>query len=150
MGHSVTGLVAKPELLEAFASQRSLHGPIALTQEMAFLPLRDEDIDSFIKDMQTEHMNGFVYLSKQLASEIASASQDGFVVYIETEYFGGMGTQGAAVFLNGALVYGPKSAEIGPINEALHFVGVEISAPADDEFETVGLNRHRSTEDWLA
>jgi hypothetical protein len=47
------------------------------------------------------------------------------------------------------LVYGPTSAATGPINEALRRLGVKVVAPAKDEFEALGLNLHRSTEDWL-
>ena len=70
-------------------------------------------------------------------------------MYFETEHFGGNGRQGAVVFQNGTAVFGPKSAEHGPINEALACLGVRVAAPAHDEFETVGLIRHRHTEDWL-
>ena len=70
-------------------------------------------------------------------------------MYFETDYFGGAGCQGAAVFRSGATVFGPKSAEHGPINEALSLLGVRCVAPAHDEFETVGLHRHRRTDDWL-
>ena len=70
------------------------------------------------------------------------------LLYFETEYFGGMGTQGAAVFRDGELVFGPQAAELGPINNALAVLGVRTVPPAVDEFETVGLQRHRSVEDW--
>lgn len=150
MGHFITGLVAEPKLLEAFALQKSLHRPVALSQGLAFLPLRDQDIDSFIAHPLSGCAEDFTYLSAQLAAEVANASNGGPVVYVETEYFGGTGAQGAAVFSGGSLVYGPKSAAIGPINEALRLVGVIVAPSAADEFEAVGLNRHRHTEDWLA
>jgi hypothetical protein len=67
MGHSVTGLIAKPTLLEAFASRFSLHSPAPLNQGLAFLPLRDEDIDSFVSPPQSGYAEGFTYLSEQLA-----------------------------------------------------------------------------------
>jgi hypothetical protein len=149
MGHFITGLIAEPQLLPSFASQKSLHRPVALNHGLGFLPLRDEDIDSFTAPPQTGYPEGFNYLSEQLATEIARASQDGVIVYIETEYFGGTGSQGAALFENGALTYGPKSAELGPINEALRMIGVTSDASAVDEFEAVGLTRHRSNADWL-
>lgn len=71
-------------------------------------------------------------------------------MYFETEYHGGHGGQGAAVFLNGDLIFGPQWDEFGPINHALMLLGVKIEPPAMDEFDTVGLYRHRSTEDWLS
>ena len=70
-------------------------------------------------------------------------------MYFETEYHGGHGGQGAAVFQNGELTFGPQWDELGPINHALMLLGVQIEPPAIDEFDTVGLCRHRTTEDWL-
>lgn len=149
MGHFVTGLIAKPEALSAFAEKRSLHGPVELTAGLALLPLRDDDLDSFLSPPLTDHAAGFTYLSQQLRQELAAASVDGPLMYFETEYFGGTGAQGAAVFEDGRLVFGPASADFGPINAALALMGVQVVAPAHDQFESVGLHRHRHTEDWL-
>jgi hypothetical protein len=148
MGHFVTGLIAKPNLLGSFARRHSLHDPVEIAQGLAFLPLRDQDIDSFLAPPHTGHAEGFTYLSEQLQAELAAASDDGDILYFETEYFGGAGAQGAAVFSKGALFFGPRSAEQGPINEALRVLGVSAGSKRD-EFEAVGLDRHRHTEDWL-
>lgn len=80
---------------------------------------------------------------------LIEASRGTSLVYFETEYFGGLGGQGAAVFADGALIYGPISAAIGPINEALALLGVAVTPPATDAFDAVGLGLHRSAEDWL-
>jgi hypothetical protein len=149
MGHFVTGIVAKPGALEAFADKHSLHQPVPLGEGLAILPLRDDDLDLFLKPPLTSYPEGFTYLSEQLVVELKLASAGWIIMYFETEYFGGSGGQGAAVFRNGEVVFGPKSAEYGPINEALAILGVQVVAPAHDEFETVGLHRHRHTEDWL-
>ena len=149
MGHTVTGLIAKPATLSAFAQKHSLHAPIALAAGLAILPLRDDDIDAFLKPSQSRHREGFIYLSEELLRALNAASFDGPLVYFETDYAGGAGTQGAVVLRDGALAFGPKCARLGPINEALALLGVRVVAPARDEFETVGLHRHRSTEDWL-
>jgi hypothetical protein len=79
---------------------------------------------------------------------IAAASITADVVYFETEYHGGTGGQGAAVYRQGKCIYGPTFSEAGPINEALATIGVRVSAPARDAFEAIGLNRHRSSDDW--
>jgi hypothetical protein len=149
MAHFITGLVGEPTLLGKFAASTSLHKPCTLAQGFAFLPLRDEDIDDLINQPQTEFSEGFNYLSKQLSLVLAEVSEEGTFAYIETEYFGGDGAQGAVVFTHGAITFGPKSAEAGPINEALRMLGATVPAPYSDEFEAVGLQRHRNTEDWL-
>jgi hypothetical protein len=149
MGHFVTGLIAKRDPLVSFALKHALRGPIPLTQSFEMLPLRDEDIDSFLAPPLTGQPSGFNYLSEQLVQELTAASVDAPIMYFETEYFGGVGAQRAAVFAGGALVYGPASAESGPINEALTVLGVVVTPPAADAFDTVGLGQYRHTEDWL-
>jgi hypothetical protein len=149
MGHFVTGLIAKSTILEAFSREHSLHLPIALSSQLALLPLRDMDLDSFLVAPASCDFEGFEHLSKQLLNELRRASHQGQLMYFETEYFGGLGGQGALVFQNGELIYGPQWAEVGPINQGLKLLGVSIEPPAQDEFEIVGLGRHRHTEGWL-
>lgn len=72
-------------------------------------------------------------------------------MYFETDYWGGEGTQGAVAYATGEIIFGPRSSEqIGPIDEALKLLGVEVVPPAYDEFDAIGLRSHRQTEDWLA
>ncbi len=149
MGHFVTGLIGSPPLLERFAKERKLHSPRPLIDGFAILALRDEDIDCFIPSPQTGHPGGFMYLSKQLMELLRDSSKDDPLMYFETEYFGGADAQGAIVFKNGSLVFGPESSESGPINNALRILRIRVIPPARDEFETVGLHRHRSTDDWI-
>ncbi len=76
------------------------------------------------------------------------------VAYVETEYFGGMGTQAAATYIAGVpTVAGRHTNETGvetdslAINEALAAIGVRRKGQMD-EFDTIGLGRYRHTEDW--
>ncbi|WP_124541583.1 hypothetical protein [Piscinibacter terrae] len=150
MGHTVTGLVAKLEALELFARQRSLRSPVPLALGLGLLPLRVDDIDSILGPPLSSYPEGFNNLSQQLLLKLSDASAGCTLVYFETEYFGGIGSQGAAAFRDGALIFGPQAGEFGPINQALTLLGVHVAAPAQDEFETVGLHRYRRTEDWWA
>ena len=149
MGHNVTGLIADAGLLQKFAARYRLHQPVSLAHGLAILPLRDEDIDAFIPAPQNGYSEGFIYLSQQLASVLQDASGEAAVMYFETEYFGGVGAQRAVVYENGACVFGPESADFGPINEGLALLGIRTQSPAQDEFETIGLHRYRSAEDWI-
>jgi hypothetical protein len=149
MGHRVTAVIAKSRLLASFAITHALRAPIALAVGLAILPLRDEDLDAILKPPLLGIPRGFSYLAAQLVEKFQAASIGGAVMYFETAYHGGTGTQGAIVFRYGKIVFGPKSAEFGPINEALALLGVGVLAPARDEFETVGLDRYRRSDDWL-
>jgi hypothetical protein len=95
------------------------------------LPLTDDQLDA---------LPAIAKLGEKL-------SGSGKVAYVEAEFFGGVGTQANCLFAIGRLVSGPTVHEHA-INEALRFVGVEVCG-ATDEFDTVGLGRCRSTEQWL-
>jgi hypothetical protein len=149
MGHFVTGLIARPAVLEAFSREHSLHRPVALVGGLAILPLRKIDLDSFQASPSDDEAGACQYLSKRLLHELRRSSRQGPLIYFETEYHGGTGGQGAAVFKDGELIFGPNWAEVGPINHALKLLDISIEPPAQDEFETVGLHLHRYTEGWL-
>jgi hypothetical protein len=149
MGHCVAGLVGPPQTLSRFASKHLLGAPVVLAQGLRLLPLRDHDIDAFLVPPLTGFSPSFTYLCEQLVQAISRAADMDKIMYFETEYFAGMGGQGAAVYGGGSCLYQPRFAIAGPINEALRVLGVRVEAPASDEFESIGLHWHRSTEDWL-
>ena len=63
MGHCVTGLIAKNDILEPFAQERSLHAPLLLYADLSILPLRERDLDAFLKPPLEGYPEGFMYLS---------------------------------------------------------------------------------------
>ncbi|GGK32680.1 hypothetical protein [Nocardia camponoti] len=78
----------------------------------------------------------------QTARELSGRPNPTFAILI-TEFYGGMGSQGAVVCING----GPIRATTD-INDALRELGIS-AADGLDEFDTVGLGNHRSTPDYL-
>jgi hypothetical protein len=70
------------------------------------------------------------------------------IAYIEAAYWGGTGVQAHAIFKNGEIVGSPVVADYA-INQALRTFGVR-ARDNQDEFDTVGLGRHRNTDDWIA
>jgi hypothetical protein len=69
------------------------------------------------------------------------------VTYVEAEIFGGVGTQACALFENGISISSVIVAS-DAINRALRFLGVAVGGDARDEFQALGLDRYRDTEDW--
>lgn len=95
-------------------------------------------------------------LVERVALEARAASRHGPIAYVEAEFFGGVGQQASVVWHRGEAVLGPMAQElppgvpvvrVGPINAALRCLGV-TTMDGLDEFETVGLGRHRHVEDW--
>ncbi|MEU8412035.1 hypothetical protein AB0C24_04570 [Amycolatopsis japonica] len=88
---------------------------------------------------------------------LAECSEHGAVAYVEAEYFGGAGTQFAQVWEGGETVLGPlhvdedepDPADGSPISQALRRLGA-LKGDHFDEFDAVGLGRHRDTDDWLS
>jgi hypothetical protein len=67
---------------------------------------------------------------------------------IETDYFGGRGDQAAAVYQGEKEVMAPAVGAVGPINQALRYLGVQATAGMD-EFATVGLGRFRDFDEFF-
>lgn len=79
---------------------------------------------------------------------------------IETEFFGGVGTQAAAVYQDGKCTFSvphlddgeeavpARATEIGHINYALKLLGLEPQR-GKDRFETAGLHKYRGFDDYF-
>lgn len=80
------------------------------------------------------------------AIELLVASAKKKIAYVEAEFFGGDGTQAAAVWEEGSLIFGPVVAN-NAINQALRLLGVSKHEHLD-EFAALSLGRHRDTEEW--
>ena len=149
-----------------------LHGVVGRTSHAALLgadldlPLVDlglgysfvlwtpDDFDRLGPSDREAEPAGFLYSHSRLLAAVASRSGDAGLAYIEAEFFGGAGDQGAALFRHGELEWLSEFGPIGsvmpltPISEALQRLGVERGKFAD-EFEALGLGRHRDMTDWL-
>jgi hypothetical protein len=145
-----------------------------LRQGLALAPLTDELHDEILECFEPSGHSGFPEFWKLSPSLIAFArrqSEATPLVYLETDYFGGNGTQAAIAWARGHVVFGPeqtgnavplsggainralrtlsvKLLPTRPINCALQFLGVKALWPFD-EFDAVGLGRCRSNEDWI-
>ena len=149
MGHSVTALLGTQAVLSTFAAQHNVSPPVQAKAGVWLLPLTEETIDKIVGLPVGEPVKGFNYLFPKLLAKLELASAQDWIIYAETEYFGGTGGQGAVALRRGATLYGPTTADWGSINEALSSVGIKSVPPAQDEFDTVGLDTHRFTDDWL-
>lgn len=83
---------------------------------------------------------------------VAGASRSGPIAYVETDYFGGLGRQSAALWRDGALVMDlvteshGRAHEGSPINRALRGLGI-MARDGCDEFSIQGLAGYRSNSD---
>jgi hypothetical protein len=151
---------AGPAALPAGAST------VALPGRLTMLPVTDEVAgrldQAAIGDRRINP--AWVFVRQPVAALARRMPAGRRALYIVGETFGGDGTQEAIGWQDGRLWYGPSgtcdleadpepgyhliSRFDGAINAGLRALGVRASH-GQDEFETVGLTRHRHTEDWI-
>ena len=148
MGHNISGIIGPVDELIRFSRDSSLHPPARLTGDLGFLPLSDEHLDYLFPE-QGDFDHEMTYLSAALKNALRDLTGDSVMAYIETDFFGGQGEEAAVVYNRGECVYGPHRAPVGPISQALALLGVVAHPTHHDAFETAGLGRHRSNEDWI-
>lgn len=114
-------------------------------------PLDAELIDAKIAPKLSPLLTAepFMLLTARLRRLLVDLSMDGILAYIETEYFGGRGGQGAVVIQDGQEIMPPEWAESDTINKALRRLGIG-STNTEDEFLRLGLGQARNNNDLLA
>lgn len=145
MGHYIRAVIGSPDAVERVVVAANCPAATTLSQGLVIAPLGHEQIDALTKLKPGEYAAGFGHLSEGLKAALLAAIGSHKIAYVETDYFGGTGSQGAAVLDRGTVTFesaiqiGPaRSRPDDPINTALRALGVKASA-GRDEFETVGL-----------
>jgi hypothetical protein len=134
---------------------------VALDQGFGLVPMVDEVLDAlFAASIDGPVVEGFAYLTVGIVDALAGRGLE--LAYIEVDMFGGSGTQTAMGFGPGGMTTEPEHSTFGgfgppprdrqdwAVNAALRRLGAVVPPGGTDEFEEVGLRRHRHTEDWFA
>ncbi len=150
MGHSISGLITRHEALTQLEGRLAEQPKFTLLSGLGFLPLDHKNLDSIVGLNAGEPLRPFQYLTTPLMDLLRVRSQGRTLVYVETDYFGGVGGQGAAVFREGRVRFGPHftKGKGGAINEAFAWLDVTTASGCLDAFETVGLSRCRCNDDF--
>jgi hypothetical protein len=154
--YSLQAAIAADPVLRALAGGVERARTIPLGQHLMLLPMTDALFDA-VTITGAPDLEGFWKAPAGFGRALADCSAHGPVAYIEAEYFGGIGTQCGQVWDGGTVVLGPMHlgerepfpADGSPISQALRRLG---AAKGDhvDEFDAVGLSRHRETNGWLS
>lgn len=121
---------------------------VALPQDLGLLPLVGGLLKMLRPLAPADAPPRLDYPAPEVVWLAARLSAGGRVVYVEAEFFGGVGEQYSVGWEGGAVAWGPLAAP-DAINQALRWLGVTVEPDAPDEFDTLGLGRHRFTERWL-
>jgi hypothetical protein len=154
--YRLQAVIATEPVLRDFIGSVKDARVVPLGQHLSLLPMTDVLFDA-VTVAGAPELDGFWKAPAGLGRALAACSARGPVAYVEAEYFGGVGTQSAQVWDGRKVVLGPVRLAEGqsdpaggsPISQALRRLGV---AKGDhfDEFDAVGLGRHRDTDDWLS
>jgi hypothetical protein len=129
---------------------------VPVGQRLSLIPMTDAFFDA-VTGADAAKLAPFTKAPAGFDRLLAACSATGPVAYVEAEFFGGVGTQTAQVWQAGKVVLGPLHLAEGasppptgtPISRALRQLGA-TREDHYDEFDSVGLGRHRDTEDWLS
>ena len=143
MGYYLYAFIGKSQTLKANALQFQSARIVLLKQDVAMIPLTHE----LHQEIDVGHaIEGFSELSSEIEEWAQQLSAAGIVAYIEAEFFGGDGGQSAVAWNAGHRVLDPMF-EQHSINEVLKLIGVRKN-DAHDEFDAIGLGKHRDTNQW--
>jgi hypothetical protein len=149
VAYFLEALVFRAAELEGAELPGSVARIVSLSPQISLIPLTDELLEAArVRGDNSSRVEGAVSpLPIKLESWARRESQHGCVSYIAAEYFGGSGGQFAIVWSGGEIVLGPLR-EPDAINQALRLLGV-TAIDGQDEFDTIGLGRHRHTHEWV-
>ena len=145
MGYYIRAFIGRTGILEPIAGACRKARIVTLEQGLTIVPMIDELYDEINKTEPWPGIEPFTYLTTYTEQRVLQWMPSGLFGYIEAEYHGGQGAQAAILWQDGKRlqVFNPKHA----INTALQHAGFTADA-GKDEFDAVGLGRHRYTEDW--
>lgn len=157
MSYVLRGVVAPTHALQA--CRALAHGvTVSLEQGLDLLPMTHELFEEARRGDEIDARFALCQLFPAgFEAVLAEWSVAGRVAYLEAEYFGGIGSQFAVVWQRGSIVLGPlvttedeppPAQGWSPISQALRHLGASADGHYD-EFDAVGLGRHRYVDDWL-
>ena len=147
MGYNLKAFIGQVESLESATTQFKNAKLISLTQQIVLIPMTGDLFNEINDSRVNNDIDGYEYLTTNIELEILKTIHTGLIAYIEVEYFGGTGVQNGILWKNGKRIF-EQSGTKDVVNSILKQFGITCSK-SRDEFETVGLSRHRYTEDWL-
>ncbi|MGW2255270.1 hypothetical protein ACWCXH_34565 [Kitasatospora sp. NPDC001660] len=160
MSYELRALIGTLELLTVAAAEVPAARVAPLAQGLALIPATPAFLSAFRTggdERKSDGGAGFAWHPEGFELRLAAWSKASPIACVEAEFFGGTGTQRAAVWSDGRLELGPLTsafelftAEGSPISRALRQLGARVEEGRTDEFGAVGLDAHRSTDGWAA
>lgn len=143
MGHYIRAIIGAHSSIQKLADDW-LAKEIELPQGYGMVFLTEALLDDIIElfDISDEfcypELDYFTVAADQLMQEYTFRTK---LAYVETDYFGGVGTQAGVLYENGRISIAPRKGD-GIINILLRELGVWC-VRGKDEFDSLNLGRYR-------
>jgi len=148
MAHCLQAIVARSDVVDKLRARYPQLPQVAARQGFVILPVDADFIDSVTGARPAQSTDEFMLLTAAFDELLRRLSSLGPIAYIETDYFGGVGGQGAAVYSGGETAMEPEWRRSGPIDRALRLIGVKRLL-LGDRFRALGLEAYRSNDDLI-
>ncbi len=145
MGHCISAIVGRHSDVCRIAENMIHADLIELPQGYGMVLMTDkllrdvEELAEVSDEIVFPELDRFTEAVRELMERYSFHTK---LAYIETDYFGGAGTQGGVLYENGCAAAAPSVAETGVINALLSELGV-WREPGKDEFDSLGLSKYR-------
>lgn len=160
MPHWIRGFIVRADDLAEIQIEIPSVRAVPLRQGLSFVPLIESLASAIAARFgDTSHpgfeMNPHVFLRPEDVAFARQIARTSTISYIETEYHGGTGWQFAITWVGGQLAQPAAFHEgkwhdcvdVGPINQALRYFGVQ-SEPPRDRFDAVGFSDFRGMDEF--
>ncbi|MEV6275810.1 hypothetical protein [Nocardia sp. NPDC051832] len=137
MAYELSAVIGELALLQGIGRE---HGVpvVALAAGFALIPLTDEIASVLLAP------------NRRFEEVLRKWSIRGPVIYAWSEMHAGLGVQAATIWEDGVVTYHETGyPSHGPISIALQRLGLTGATDRRDEFDLVGLGRHRRTSAWI-
>ena len=144
MGHCIQVFIGKNNIIEKMASDWLVTDTVFLKQQFAMIYLTEKLFDNMeeLADLENKlDYDMFIIFTSAIQKIMQYYSGNGMLAYLETDYFGGIGTQAGVLFEKGNMTVEPVEGE-GTINYILERMGV-YRERGKDEFDSLGLGNYR-------
>ena len=144
MGHCMKAIIGKHEAIKKIENDWVYAEEVRLPQGYGMVFLTDmlfDDITELSGTSDETDCPELAYFTAAVRQFLQQYSFHGKLAYVETDYFGGTGTQSGVLYENGQLRISPRSGN-GTINLLLKELGVRCM-PDKDEFDSLHLGEYR-------
>ena len=147
MGYTLKAYLGKEENLNPILKKYSESKKVNLNGGICMIPMTDELFDEINEMKSSSGISTFEFLTENIENKTIRVIGDNEIAYVESEFFGGQGGHIGIIWRNGKRDFLTESDK-NSMNKILKRLGVNRTL-LKDEFENVGLDKNRHTEDWI-